>query len=130
VTATSDTGTPSVTARAIEPRASASSSSDRYFEPSGAIRRHWIADTVDEPGEALAAQGQLCGSDDGGLPIAGAGEVRRADREAQRMAVIAWRMQYANDRMAIGRPENPVPNPSLDGTDRGFRIGDSAALGA
>jgi hypothetical protein len=102
----------------------------RSLRAVGGDQRHWIADTVDEPGEALAAQGQLCGSDDGGLPIAGAGEVRRADREAQRMAVIAWRIQHANDRMAIGRPENPVPDPSLDGTHRGFRIGDSAALGA
>jgi len=32
-----------------------------------------------EPGEALAVQRQLCGIDHGGLPVAGAGEVRRAD---------------------------------------------------
>ena len=36
-TAMSDTGMPSVTASVIAPRASASRSSDRYFEPSGAI---------------------------------------------------------------------------------------------
>src|SRR5258705_4929283 len=46
------------------------------------------------------------------------------------MAVIAWGIRHANDRMANSGAPNPVPDPSLNGRYRGFRLGDTAALGA
>jgi hypothetical protein len=46
------------------------------------------------------------------------------------MAVIAWGIQHANDGMANSGAPNPVPDPSRSGRYRGFRLGDTAALGA
>src|SRR6267142_1732078 len=46
------------------------------------------------------------------------------------MALVAWGIQHANDGMANGGAANPVPDPSRSGPYRGFRLGDSAVLGA
>ena len=83
VTATSDTGMP------VGDRLGhrAERFGEQFFgpilRPVRCDQRHRIANALDEPGEALAVQRQLCGMDHGGLPIAGAGEVRRADRQAE-----------------------------------------------
>jgi hypothetical protein len=72
---------------------------EQFFGPMlravGGDQRHRITDTVDEPGQALALNRQLCGTNDGGLPVACAGKVRCADREAYRVAVVAWEIQHA-----------------------------------
>jgi hypothetical protein len=45
------------------------------------------------------------------------------------MAVVAWGIQHAIDRMVIGDTANPVRDPSLGGPYRGFRLGETVTLG-
>src|SRR6185503_14759394 len=103
-------------------------------------QRHRIADPVDEAGQTVPPHADLRGPDDRGLPVPGARQVRRTDRQAEPVATGGAQIGHrtprrsgtnttANDRTANVATANPVPLPSRNADSRGNRLGDATLLG-